>query len=209
MSTAETVHAAPHTSGNVRCSSLRTGKRYAIVVERALQIRQPRWVERGAPVTSAKLGGSLQLVAEVRGRSRGARLTVEVFADGLAAPVATLQGAVRDGRLVVDWQHGERPDVPLHRYTFVVKAPGLEVRSPALQLTDDVWLELHDDEEQPRAGVGFLLIAPDGSEHGGRLDGRGRAFVPNIAAGACRVRFDEEAELVGSRAPQRAPALAA
>ncbi len=201
-----------YTSVGSRCRGLKTGISYAIVMPRP-GLHNARWlalaVDQALQQTSA--GSHLRLVTECSGLPDGTPAELQICDAASQRVLQTLQAHVRQGRICALWQHSHVEGIRSQAFRFVVRARHFNAQSADLQLTEDLWLELLDEDQQrPRAGAGYRLTCADGSERRGSLDAAGRAWVRGLPAGEVQVHFDAlEVALVERQQPRPRAALAA
>jgi hypothetical protein len=161
---------------------------------------------------AAHRGETVAMEAEFTGCNGNEEAAVEIFEydyDGNHDPVATVQGAIRNGKLEASWNYEYQDDVddiPTEEeikrtggdyhppeYFFVIKLGnkkwGEKQESGLLQFEDWIEIELQNETGNPMADEPYICHLPDGKKHEGNLDENGFARVEPAPPGPVEVEF--------------------
>ncbi len=160
--------------------------------------------------TKAKVGDKLKLQAELAGFESGLDATFLIFRKDTASAdcqIATLEEKTSGDKVEAEWELEYRENesnadlgrTKLERYSFpqfyfIIDAGGLRERSGMLQMTDDLEIELCDENGNPMKDEPYQVFLSNGEVREGKLDQDGKATIKNVPARKNRVVYPGQSE---------------
>jgi uncharacterized Zn-binding protein involved in type VI secretion len=183
--------------GQVKRTGLKEGS-YEITLNTVLRAK---W-----STDKAKAGEIVKLQAETAGIDDGESAVFRIhvrdinYAD---RELTTVEGDISGNKAEVEWklevdddllqiQAGKentgRFSAPV--YYFIVEAGGHSLRSPFLDIVDDMEIRVVDDEGNPVRDKAYRLYLSNGEVREGTLDGDGKAKLEDVPPGRVRIAVD-------------------
>lgn len=155
--------------------------------------------------TSARVGDKMKLKAESFGIDSGVPASISVFMKDSRSSdklISLIKTAVDKDAIEAEWvfeydEDSGSPDLgrgesvkPSHpKFYFNVSAGGCSQRSDILQMTDDLDIELYDENGKAIPGQEYVVYLSNGEIRKGKLDKDGKATIKDIPPGKSRVSY--------------------
>lgn len=176
-----------------------------------IEVSNMKWDKK-----EALQGDTLKLTANVEGVRNESEVKVIIYEydqDGNHDRIAEIPAYVKKKKVEVEWEYNDYENtgeiISSHRlqegdetkrsgqgqagYFFVVESSGqkfgVEQESRLLALKTWIEIELVDAGGKPMAEEAYWIKPPDGDPIEGKLDKDGRAYIDDITAGFCIVKF--------------------
>ncbi|UCD62546.1 MAG: PAAR domain-containing protein [Candidatus Zixiibacteriota bacterium] len=189
-------------AGRVKKSGVKEGQ-YELSIS---GIKNVKWEK-----TEAKAGDTVKMIAETVGFGSDAKATFQVFQKDFNradAPRATVDGVEVSGdKAETEWtfEYTEGEDEPeighattnrysYPRFYFTVTIDQAKATSGLLKLTDDLEIELKDDEGNAKADEPYKVYLASGEVRSGTLDKDGKATEKGVPPTRNQVVFPNQAK---------------
>lgn len=154
----------------------------------------------------AKAGEKVKLKAETAGIDDGEPAVFRIHIRDVNyanRELTTVEGEVSGNKAEVEWQlevdkglleiQADKDKIGRFSapvYYFIVESGGFSMRSPFLEIVDDMEIRIIDDEGNPVRDKTYRLYLSNGEVREGTLDGDGKATVEDVPPGQIRIAVD-------------------
>lgn len=184
-------------TGQIKKSGLKEGN-YEISL---IAIVRAEWSK-----ATAKVGETVTMKAETAGINDGEKAVFRIFirdANYADRELTTVDSEVSGDKAEAEWQlevdetllkiQADKDKIGRFSspaYYFIAEAAGFSMRSPFLDIVDEMEIRIVDEEGNPVKDRKFRLIAPNGSVREGTLDGDGKATIEDVPPGRVKISVD-------------------
>jgi hypothetical protein len=151
-------------------------------------------------------GEEVNITAEVKGIDEGTKATIEIYSQNPDEPklIESIKSTVKDKKVQAIWTfnfEGSTSDLPIEgearlsyknpSYFFRVIVKDKQADSEPIEFKDTIIIRLRNEDGDPIANAGYVVLLADGSERKGKLDDKGFAQIGDVPPGRYWVKFPD------------------